>query len=206
MVFLSAGFTFIIVWLTATTLMTFYHRPMFTHLFTIYLYPLAILAGISVSRLVELIKIIIPFRTTRILELGLYVVIFAVSLYEIPPLVEYIQEKSSAPGNELLSGAVDLVKERTNEDDWILTDIQYIAFAAGRNVPPSAAETSEMRFENGGITFDNVQQWTLEYSPKIVVTARAFTKVPGYNEWLAQSYSIIFGDDQLRFYIYQRNE
>ncbi len=195
-------------WLLSTVLMAFIYKPMFSHLYAIYLYPLSLLAGISVARFVRLIADLARSKPSwAILETAVLTLLIAVYLYGLVYVFNYIRLNVRAPENPHVTEAIDIVRQSTSKSDWVISDLQSIAFSADRNVPPPLAETSSMRFKNQGLTLKQMKQWTTEYSPKIIVIGRVLRDVSKYDDWLEKSYSVIYDSrERQRLLIYKRNE
>jgi 4-amino-4-deoxy-L-arabinose transferase-like glycosyltransferase len=196
-------------WLAATAAMSLLHQPMFGHLFAIYLYPLALLAGVSTAWLMALLKQLVrqrPVQTRRLIATAIFAGALGAYLVGLPATLDYFSRKSAAPELPVYTGAIEALQQQTTPDDWIITDIQAIAFLADRNVPPPLAETSNMRYANNRLQTDDLKRWTEKYRPKVIITGRVFLHLTEYTNWLPQNYNLVWGDDVQRFYIYLRKD
>jgi 4-amino-4-deoxy-L-arabinose transferase-like glycosyltransferase len=71
----------------------------------------------------------------------------------------------------------------------VLTDDQFTAAAAGRNVPPEFVDTSFVRIESGGLTTGAIASvLDREGVCAVVLATGRLQKVPGFTQWLKTNY------------------
>jgi len=57
----------------------------------------------------------------------------------------------------------------TDDDDFVLTDEPYLAFLAGRKVPPTLIDPSDARIRAGALTAEQLASTLRLYDPDVVV-------------------------------------
>jgi hypothetical protein len=74
----------------------------------------------------------------------------------------------------------------------IITDNQWIVFAADRETPPPLSDTGNGRLKSGHLTAEELVDLTVAYQPQAVLVwgGRFVNNVPSYVEWVANNYQV----------------
>ena len=183
------------IWLILSALGLANHAPLWNHLLTAWLFPLAILAGIATSDIVHRFGILgregSDWSQAKPLLVGLCAML--VYLSTLPAMIELDSRLLVAPTSEEDLEAVQFLKVVTAPSDFIVTDEQLIPFWADRDVPPPLTDTSFKRIISGRLTTDQVIAMTQEYRPNAIVfwsSGRFANYLPGYLEWVRDNYQL----------------
>ena len=90
-----------------------------------------------------------------------------------------------------LSQVANDLRELTTPQQNVITDDQYIAALAGRDVPPELVDTSTVRITTGYLTSDQVI--AIAEQPQvgaILFYSGRFHSLPGFSEWVAQHFHL----------------
>ena len=108
------------------------------------------------------------------------------------PLGMAAPEMNPPPVNvaRLMQIANDL-QHFTNAQQQVITDDQYIAALANRDVPPQLVDTSDVRISTGYLTTDQII--AIAGQPQvgaILFYSGRFDKLPGWRAWVAQHFRL----------------
>lgn len=87
--------------------------------------------------------------------------------------------------------------------DLVVTDNQYIAGLADRNVPPQLVDTSQVRIQSGYLTTSQVENIvTHDQVTAVLFASGRFDMLPGFRAWVAANFSqqLRFGPKQTLYY------
>jgi hypothetical protein len=197
----------LVLWFLVMGLSLLTHSPLFPrHQFVILLPPLAILGGALVSDMAE--------RCHRLKEqTGWSKVMLAIGLcslvtygLHLPYIIEIDRQLIHGPKlRESEQRAIHFLETSVAEQDFIITDDQYLAFAADRMVPPSLVDTSKKRLDTNYLTGAELVKATIEYKVQAALVqtdGRFVLAAPEYVNWLRNNYRLAarYGE-QLEVYI-----
>jgi len=183
----------VIAWLVLVILMLLNHAPLWPHLLTPLLFPLAILAGLGVDEIGHRLKLVVQKKRKQEVA-GALVGLCALLIYglNLPGLVRADGERLAAPQAPIDLFIPRFLQAVTEPDDFIITDEPLVAFWADRNVPPPLTDTSRVRMRTGFLTTGQLVSLTGEYDPPAIVfwsSDRFVENVPEYVEWVDERYT-----------------
>ena len=198
----------VIAWLILVVLMLLNHAPLWPHLLTPLLFPLAILGGLGVEEVGHRLKLVgqkqcpEPAGGRRMREVvGALMGVCALLTYglNLPGLLKADGERLVAPQVPIDLFIPHFLQTVTHPDDFIITDEPLVAFWADRNVPPLLTDTSLVRMRTGFLTTEQLISLTEEYDPPAIVfwsSGRFVDNVPEYVDWVDERYTCVerFGE------------
>ena len=81
---------------------------------------------------------------------------------------------------------IDALRADVPASTLVVTDDQVVAAAAGRRVPPSLVDTSNVRFEAGSLTADELIRVTDAEAGAVLLTGGRFDHAPEFTTWVEQ--------------------
>lgn len=99
-----------------------------------------------------------------------------------------------APNEPQMAAAL---RAATTSDDLVVTDDQYVAALADRDVPPPLVDTSLIRIESGYLTAPQLESIiTSSHAGAILFASGRFQTIPGFQAWVNANYTQVatFGD------------
>jgi hypothetical protein len=81
---------------------------------------------------------------------------------------------------------IDAIRANVPTSTLVVTDDQVVVAAAGRRVPPSLVDTSNVRFEAGSLTADELIRVTDAEAGAVLLTGGRFDHVPEFTAWVEQ--------------------
>jgi 4-amino-4-deoxy-L-arabinose transferase-like glycosyltransferase len=206
----------VIAWLILVVLMLLNHAPLWPHLLTPLLFPLAILGGLGVEEVGHCLKLVgqkqcpepCPERSRRAVGgrrtrevVGALMGACALLVYglNLPGLLRADGERLVAPQVPIDLFIPHFLQAVTHPDDFIITDEPLVAFWADRNAPPPLTDTSFVRMRTGFLTTEQLISLTEEYDPSAIVfwsSGRFAKNVPEYVDWVDERYTRVerFGE------------
>ena len=187
----------LILWFLVMGLSLLTHSPLFPkHQLVILLPPLAVLGGALVGDTVERCR---KLKEETALGRGplLAIGLCSLALYglHLPRIIEMDRQLIHGPKlEEPEQRAIHFLETSVTEDDFVITDDQYLAFVADRPVPPSLADTSWKRLHTGYLTVPELVEATIEYEAQAVLLrsdGRFVSAAPEYVNWLRENYKLI---------------
>jgi hypothetical protein len=188
--------TILILWFLVMGLSLLTHSPLFPkHQLVILLPPLAILGGALVGDVVERCR---KVNEQTALGRGSLMAIGLCSLVlyglHFPQIIEMDRQLIHGPKlEEPEQQAIHFLETSVTEDDFVITDDQYLALVADRLVPPSLADTSWKRLHTGYLTVPELVEATIEYEAQAVLLrsdGRFVSAAPEYVNWLRENYRL----------------
>lgn len=150
----------VMAWALVASLAVLFHSPLFDHHLVLPLFPLTALGGIAVAQLARGWR----WRVAVIVALALY----AATLPRVMELTWRATGNQEANNWRMLA----LVKERTEPDDWIITDNVVLAFRAGLRVPPFIAYPGAKRLSAGLLPDEVWIRQVAEWQPPVIAFLR----------------------------------
>jgi len=183
------------LWLLIVLVVLVNYAPLWPHLLSPALFPLAVGAGVAAGALYRLIR---DGRRTgwtvgRVVLAGLLVVALVAYVYDWPRIVTENGRRGRAPGESALEPAVEFVEQHTGPDDYVITDEPLLAFYADRRVPPNLIDCSVVRIASGRLLAADLIRETEDRSPPAIVLwkdGRFSAYLADYVEWFAPRYML----------------
>jgi hypothetical protein len=174
-------------WLLATYLSVVQYYPLFIHHLTVLLPPTAAVAGGAFAVLDH------P-RAPRMRRLpaGLLLVASALAyLIWLPSTMDHAAHTFAADTDPVKAAQVAWLKGHSGPGEWVVTDNQVLAVAAGRLMPPALCDTSTVRDKAGYLPLSLLEQSTASPRVHAVLLTRVLEIRPEYQPyrtWLAQHF------------------
>ncbi len=189
----------VIAWLVLAILTLLNHAPLWPHLLTPLLFPLAILAGLGIEEIGHRLNLtsqkqhLEPIRRRKREAAWILVGLCALLIYglNLPGLVRADSERLAAPQAPIDLFVPRFLQAVTDPDDFIITDEPLVAFWADRNVPPFLTDTSRVRMRTRFLTTEQLISLTEKYNPAAIVlwtSDRFVENVPEYVDWVEEHY------------------
>jgi hypothetical protein len=181
------------LWLALALLALTNNAPFRSQHLVVLLPPLAILGGVAVGEALH--EAITGFKSDRwgarvrpLAGLAL-TVLYLVSL---PGLIAANNQQLSPQKRVKYRDVIHFLCEATQPDDPIVTDNQWIVFAADRVTPPPLSDTSNARLKSGHLTAEELVDLTLAYQPQAILVwgGRFVNNVSSYVEWVENNYQV----------------
>ena len=187
------------VWALASVATVAVHGPLHAKHFTIVAVPSALLAGVALGTLAPLWRArgkggapdIVAGLVTALL-LVLYVV-------ELPKLLgrdAWILSSTDLFERDAsihwYADATSTLLRTTSAGSFVVTDHAYLAFAAGRPVPPGLAEASAVRVRAGSLSDEQAIDQTRRFEAQAVLLwADKLVDLRRYRAWLQSEYQLV---------------
>jgi len=197
----------VLAWLSVTLVTLLIRSPMWPeHHLVVLLFPLAILAGITVQQIWEyLCRLFASTRSLVIDHWSFVVGLLTIGVYlaSLPRILRADKDLLAAPTYRSQELAVRYLEEATAPDDFIITDYPIIPFRADRRVPPSLCTVSAKRIETGLLTDEELISAAEEYKPTAIVSwIDRLPRLPAFMAWMRERYYLAwsYGTDH-RIYL-----
>jgi hypothetical protein len=96
------------------------------------------------------------------------------------------------PAFEQYADAVDALRALTTADDFVVTDQPYLAFLAGRKVPPQLVDTAISRVRSRSLTASRAQAIAAEYNPRVVLLwGDRLRGLAAFKSWVETNYQAV---------------
>jgi hypothetical protein len=120
-------------------------------------------------------------------------VLIALYLASLPGLIAANNPQLSPQKRAKYRDVIRFLSEATQPNDLIITDNQWIVFAADRETPPPLSDTGNGRLKSGHLTSDDLVDLTVAYQPKAILVwgGRFVDNVPSYVEWIENNYQVV---------------
>lgn len=158
----------------------------------------ALLAGAGCARAWQLLARLIPANRSLLAAapLTLAGLWYGVSLAPLLPqtgqLLRVTADTDVDPAFDQYGDAVSALKGLTTADDFIVTDQPYLAFLAGRKVPPELVDTALARIRSRSLTGSKAQALAEEYNPKVVLLwGDRLRSLAGFKSWVESNYQVV---------------
>jgi hypothetical protein len=155
--------------------------------------PLAILGGVAVGEVLHQVTAAFKpgywgARAKSLAGLALTVVY----LVSLPGLIAANNQQLSPQKRAKYQDVIHFLSEATQPNDLIITDNQWIVFAADRETPPPLSDTGNGRLKSGHLTAEELIDLTVAYQPQAILVwgGRFVNNVPSYVEWMENNYQV----------------
>ena len=183
------------LWLLIVLVVLVNYAPLWPHLLSPALFPLAVGAGVAAGALYRLIREgrHAGWTVGRMALVGLLAVALLAYVYDWPRIVTENGRRDRAPGGSAFKSAVEFVEQHTAPDDYVITDEPLLAFYADRRVPPNLIDCSIVRIAIGRLTDADLIRETESRSPSAIVLwkdGRFSTYLSDYVAWFESRYTL----------------
>jgi predicted small integral membrane protein len=189
------------IWFVAVIMMLLLHAPLYRHHLVQLLFPVAVLAGVGLDRIVATLRTYHqPIRSAlRYILLVITMVELALSLRVDMVTLPRFEADNAEMGEE----AARHIRETTHADEHVISDAHIIALRAGRPVPPELTNTSRMRIKTGQLTSQQAIDIARRVHPgAIVFWERKLDLLDDFATWVACQYDLTMHSGE-RHRIYQ---
>lgn len=181
------------LWLFTTLLVLSTYAPLWPHLLSPVLFPLAVGAGVAVGALYRLMRGArsTGWSTGRAASIVLLTVAMVIYVYDWPAVVRENGRRGEAPGGREAEAILGLIREKVGADEYLITDEPLLAFVADRPSPPDLSDSSIVRIASGRLTTADLIRQTEDYSARAVALwqdRRFITYLPDYVQWVEERY------------------
>ena len=182
------------LWLALASLALTNNAPLRSQPLVVLFPPLAILGGVTVGEaLHKATEAFKPGRWgARIRSLaGLALILLY--LVSLPGLIAKNNQQLSPQKRAKYRDVIHFLSEATQPNDLIITDNQWIVFAADRETPPPLSDTGNGRLKSGHLTAEELVDLTVTYQPQAILVwgGRFVNNVPSYVEWIENNYQVV---------------
>ncbi len=188
------------VWLVVILVDLFGYAPLWVHLFSPILFPLAVGAGVGIGNFYRAVH---EMTKGHLYHVGwttaqkIFVVALALSLgvyvYDWPSIASENARRGKAPGNSD-EAMVEKIQAITAPGEYVITDEPLLAFAAKRPVPPDLCDCSVVRMTTERLSANDLIEATKQYRPAAVILGqdnRFGAYLSGYIDWVASHYTFL---------------
>jgi hypothetical protein len=186
----------IVTWVVMMIAQFIVQTPLLYHHMLPLLFPLAILAGTAVGETLQLFcDLAKRLERRRMVPLLVGLVLIVIYLSDLPSLLRENQRLITYRRGAIDAleddDAIQIIREISNNNDFIVTDAEIIAFQAGRNIPPTLGGTSHKRIDLGYLTSEQLIAITQEYNvPVVMFWSGRFERLSEYLEWMKSNYQL----------------
>jgi 4-amino-4-deoxy-L-arabinose transferase-like glycosyltransferase len=199
------------LWLATTVVVIIGYAPLWVHLFSPVLFPLAAGAGVGAGFLYRAFYEIVRDRHSRAARaagqkaIGIALALaLAGYVYDWPAIIAENGRRASAPSGGL-EKTVRQIAATTSPGDLVITDEPLLAFVAGRPVPPDLCDCSVVRITVGKLTVRDLINATKRHQPAAIALgaeSRFAVYLPGYADWVGAHYQMVWeGEKGSRIYL-----
>ncbi|HEY7781055.1 MAG TPA: hypothetical protein VIC85_12655, partial [Ktedonobacterales bacterium] len=195
------------LWALAALFLLARQQPLFGHHLALLAPALALTSALAVTALLDLAPLTV-FRgstaeapgasslvTIAPARLGA-VLVGALMLFGAVVGVGDTRAAAVPPYHEMAVAAA--LAQATQPGDLVVSDDQYAVALAGRDVPPSLVDTSDVRIESGYLTAAQLEATIQSVNVRAVLfESGRFDRVPGFRAWVRAHYLLVgtFGRD-----------
>jgi len=113
-------------------------------------------------------------------------------LVSLPGLIAANNQQLPPQKRAKYRDVIHFLSEATKPNDLIITDNQWIVFAADRETPPPLSDTGNGRLKSGHLTAAELVDLTVAYQPQAILVwgGRFVDNVPSYVEWVENNYQV----------------
>lgn len=189
-----------LLWLLASLVLLVRQQPLFDHHRALLAPALALTAALALPLAAQAVARLPNASGSRAIHLApvvtlLLVLVTAASL-AIGAAGTYAPAPPFAPNEPQMAAAL---RAATVPDEVVVTDDQYVAGLADRDVPPQLVDTSLVRIHSGYLTGPQLEGIITSSSPGAILFASGrFQTIPGFQAWVDANYTKVatFGSGQ----------
>jgi hypothetical protein len=195
-----------VAWLLAAIDAVLLHHPLFPHHLTVLIPPIVALALLAVAGPASYRPVLgndkPPLAKLRPADPALCLTVLGVLLVTWASYFDFEHDfltygsvaatDAGAMVQQDLRAAADL-EEATGADQWVITDGQFVAGLADRDVPPALVDTSTVRILSGYLSLSQLEQ--AAQNPRVHAilfdTGRFYgDSLAGFHAWVAQHFHL----------------
>jgi hypothetical protein len=171
--------------------------PSFYHHGVVLIPPLAALAGAGVGLCLAEVRPVARWepRSWRAVAAVLWVVgALALGLYvrRLPIVIAFDRELLKPEAFDVCKAAMTrLIRKRSAEGAYVVSDEPMLVYDAGRLVPPRVAIASGGDVGGGGIDAEDLIQAAERYQAPLVVASVTFDRLPEWMDWVRGRYHVV---------------
>ncbi len=190
----------LLAWFLATFVLLLRQYPLFTHHMIALEPPFIALAVLGIARPAEYKPILARLKLADLAACVTALTLLLVLATSLIGLGQELHYYQNAITNDAGSGvqkdlrvAAD-IDQTTTPAQWVITDGQFVAGLANRNVPPSLVDTSGVRITTGYVTLTQLEQAASDPRVHAVLfyTGRFHLfEVAGFRSWVAQHFHLL---------------
>ncbi len=181
----------VVLWVVVEAIMLLEQQPLLLHHLVLLSAPLALLCGLAlpVALRDELPRI--AHLSTQQARYMLYFVALVATLAAANFMVNAQVYATRTPQPDRLEMALAL-RAATAPGDIVVTDDQYVAGLADRDVPPELVDTSQVRLQSGYLTRQQLEDMITRQDIRVILFASGrFDLIPGFRAWVEQRYTAV---------------
>jgi 4-amino-4-deoxy-L-arabinose transferase-like glycosyltransferase len=180
----------VVLWLLVEAIMLFEQQPLLGHHLVLLSAPLALLSGLAAPVLGgELLRA--THLTTRQVRPLLYFCALLVALAAAIFTVGAQRYATRPPQPDKLELAIAL-RAASAPGDVVVSDDQYVAALADRDVPPQLVDTSQVRIQSDYLTRQQLEDLITREDIRVILFANGrFDLIPGFRRWVETNYTAV---------------
>ncbi|HEV8194495.1 MAG TPA: glycosyltransferase family 39 protein, partial [Ktedonobacterales bacterium] len=180
----------VILWLLIEAIMLFEQQPLLFHHFVLLSAPLALLSGLALPVLGREILRALPISAQQS-RLVLYVCAVLVTLAAANFTVNAQVYAARPPHADQLEMALAL-RAASAPGDLVVSDDQYVAGLADRNVPPELVDTSLVRLYTNDLSRQQLEDLIIRDDIRVILFASGrFDLIPKFRAWVEQRFTAV---------------
>ena len=188
----------LILWALAAFVVLLHVQPLWNHHIVLLSPALALISGCGAAVALQ------EFQSPGANRLGLAAMLALLVAASGAGLLVNLRQNETArrPPSASELDMVKALQAATAPGDVVLSDNQYVAALANRDVPPQMVDTSYVRIKTGYLTTAQLKDLiTHNRIPAILFATGRFDRLIGFRAWVAQRYSLAatFGKDKSLF-------
>jgi 4-amino-4-deoxy-L-arabinose transferase-like glycosyltransferase len=181
------------LWLALALLALTNNAPLRPQHLVVLFPPLAILGGVAVGETLHQVRATFkPSRWGAEVKSLAGLALMALYLVSLPGLIATNDQQLSPQERAKYQDVTHFLSKATQPSDLIITDNQWIVFAADRETPPPLSDTGNGRLKSGHLTAEELVDLTVAYQPQAILVwgGRFVNNVPSYVEWVESNYQV----------------
>ena len=186
----------LVLWLLASVAVLLQQQPLFLHHVALLAVPLAALASLGPALAGPLT---LRMRSTSARTSGAWIARLSAALVAVAVLggVTISGRNDSRAAQPAPSSTLKLaaaLRDLTLPSDYVVTDDQYIAGLADRNVLPQLVDTSLVRIQSGYLTATQLESLITATDARTILFASGrFDTLPGFRAWVEARFTALPG-------------
>jgi 4-amino-4-deoxy-L-arabinose transferase-like glycosyltransferase len=178
----------LLIWGSASFVLLVTHKPLFLH-HMVYLVPALVLIPVAAIRpSLELLTA----SPNIVRGWPAAVASCLVAVMAFGWLVGFVQARNAATASVRSAAVARLLASASQPGDFVVTDNQYVAALANRDVPTQLVDTSRVRIESGNLDASLLERVTLASGARIILfDTDRLDRVRGFRDWVAQRFHLV---------------
>jgi hypothetical protein len=188
----------VVSWAAASVGLLLSYSPLHGKHAVVMIPPLAVLAGVGVAYAVQFVRggLSIPFRSAIGVALAALVVWYASAAPALAAqsgqMLKVTADTDVDPAFEQYADAVAVIATLSSPTDYVVTDHPYLAFLAGRMVPPLLVDTSRSRIRSRSLRGAEAIAQATPYNPTVIsLWADRLRGLPEFKRWVEEHYRMV---------------